>query len=145
MGEIIARTSCPICGEGNQDVKINKNGNLYMYCDNRCSIRFNPKESREALELLRAGRVAKTKNMLLVPIYAKIRTEEEQILQKNAKNEQKTLKNNISEVKNDGQTASYGRNLFNGRADGEHSGTGAAAKPAGGFLSWLLDDDSDDD
>lgn len=144
MGEIIARTSCPICGESNQDIKINKNGNLYMYCDNRCSIRFNPKESREALELLRAGRVAKTKNMLLVPIYTKLRTEEEQKLQKNAKNEQKTLKNNINEVKNDGQTSDYRRNTIDGRTSGEYSGAGAAAKPAGGFLSWLLDDDSDE-
>lgn len=59
MGEIIARTTCPVCGAPNQNLKINKNGNLYMYCDNRCSSRFNPKESRELIDELRQGRTVR--------------------------------------------------------------------------------------
>ena len=49
--------ACPACGEPNQNLKVNKNGNLYMYCDNRCSVRLNPKESREITDELRQGRV----------------------------------------------------------------------------------------
>lgn len=139
MPEIIARTSCPICGEPEQVVKINKNGNLYMYCDNRCSVRFNPRESRQAIDLLRIGRTATVKNMILVPVCGQ---NFEQNASKNAKNGQKTQKNNIFEVKNDGQSTSYGRNTIIGRADEQHPGV-AANKPARGLLDWLLDDDDD--
>ncbi len=139
MGEIIARTSCPICGEPEQNIKINKNGNLYMYCDNRCSVRFNPRESRQAIDQLRTGAAAKVKNMVLVPVYVQ---NSEKNASKNAKNGQKTQKNNIFEVKNDEQSRDYGRNTIIGRADEQHSGV-AANKPARGLLDWLLDDDDD--
>lgn len=55
--EVIGRMACPACGEPNQNLKVNKNGNLYMYCDNRCSVRLNPKESREITDKLRLGQV----------------------------------------------------------------------------------------
>lgn len=70
MGEIIARTTCPVCGAPNQNLKINKNGNLYMYCDNRCSSRFNPKESRELIDELRQGRTVRKGGAVYVPIGA---------------------------------------------------------------------------
>ena len=39
--EIIGRTSCPVCGCAGQDVKINKNNKLYMFCDNGCAVKWN--------------------------------------------------------------------------------------------------------
>lgn len=51
----IGRLTCPICNEPNQDLRVNKNGNLYMYCDNGCSIKFNPAMSRKHLAVLEQG------------------------------------------------------------------------------------------
>lgn len=51
----IGRLTCPICSEPNQDLRVNKNGNLYMYCDNGCSIKFNPAMSRKHLTVLEQG------------------------------------------------------------------------------------------
>lgn len=51
----IGRLTCPICNEPNQDLRVNKNGNLYMYCDNGCSIKFNPAMSRKHLSVLEQG------------------------------------------------------------------------------------------
>lgn len=51
----IGRLTCPICSEPNQDLRVNKNGNLYMYCDNGCSIKFNPAMSRKHLAVLEQG------------------------------------------------------------------------------------------
>lgn len=66
--EIIARCNCPICGAENQDVKINKRENLYMFCDNRCMFRFSRPESRRLTDELRAGHVVKSNNMILRPV-----------------------------------------------------------------------------
>ncbi len=46
MPEVIGRMTCPVCGEERQDLKVNKNQKLYMYCDNGCCIRLNSKQSR---------------------------------------------------------------------------------------------------
>lgn len=51
----IGRLTCPICNEPHQDLRVNKNGNLYMYCDNGCSIKFNPAMSRKHLPVLEQG------------------------------------------------------------------------------------------
>ena len=66
--EIIGRTTCPICGEPMQDVKINKNNNLYTFCDNRCKFQFNPKMSRQAIALLRQGKTAAVGKIRIVPV-----------------------------------------------------------------------------
>lgn len=126
MPEIIARTSCPICGEPEQVVKINKNGNLYMYCDNRCSVRFNPKESRQAIDQLRTGKTAKVKNMVLVPTGTKI-----------------SVNNHKNEVIDNGKS---GRDTIIRRPDTELAGAAGlrtTTKP-GGLLNWLLADDDDE-
>lgn len=53
--EIIGRTSCPVCGCAGQDVKINKNNKLYMFCDNGCAVKWNSAQSRKYLPQLRSG------------------------------------------------------------------------------------------
>ena len=52
---IIGRMKCPCCGEEMQDVKVNKNGNLYMICDNSCRVNFSPKQTRKFKPVLLAG------------------------------------------------------------------------------------------
>ena len=52
----IGRMKCPVCGEENQDVKVNKNGNLYMICDNQCRINFSKKHTKKFKPVLLSGK-----------------------------------------------------------------------------------------
>lgn len=54
--ETIGRVTCAVCGEQSQDLRINKNYNLYCYCDNGCKWQLNKKNSKSALAALRSGR-----------------------------------------------------------------------------------------
>lgn len=130
MGEIIARTTCPVCGAPNQNLKINKNGNLYMYCDNRCSSRFNPKESRVLIDELRQGRTVRKGGAVYVPIGAPAPV----------KIEEKPVKKTTEVKKDDGKQR---RNTTDGRPDGESAGnTGhGQQRPVERFAAWLWGDD----
>ncbi len=132
MGEIIGRTACPVCGAPSQNVKINKNGNLYIYCENRCSTRYNPKESREILDELRQGHTVRRGAAVYEPIGAPAAVKIETKPAKMAKL--------TTEVKNDGKRG----NTTDGRADGESTGsTGAGQQqgPVERFAQWLWGDD----
>ena len=59
MGEIVGRFSCPVCGEPLQDLKKNKNGKLYCYCDCGCKSQLNSKDSRAVSAALAAGKSVK--------------------------------------------------------------------------------------
>ncbi len=56
MGETVGRMTCPVCGEEMQDLKVNKNQKLYMYCDNGCSAKLNSKQSRYIRAQLAQGK-----------------------------------------------------------------------------------------
>ncbi len=56
MPEVIGRMTCPICGEEMQDLKVNKNQKLYMYCDNGCCVKLNSKQSRYIRAQLAQGK-----------------------------------------------------------------------------------------
>lgn len=68
MAEIIGKMNCPICGEANQDIKINKNNKLYMYCDNGCMCRLSSKLSRQALAALKAKKTAEFNRLRIKPV-----------------------------------------------------------------------------
>ena len=59
MGEIVGRFTCPICGEASQDLKKNKNGKLYCYCDCGCKSQLNSKDSRAVSAALASGKSVK--------------------------------------------------------------------------------------
>lgn len=71
MAEIVGKMTCPLCGEPNQDVKINKNNKLYVYCDNGCMIRLSSKLSRQGVAALSAKKTADFKRFKIVPIAAR--------------------------------------------------------------------------
>ena len=52
---IIGRMKCPVCGELEQDIKVNKNGNLYIFCDNGCRVNLSGKVSRKIKPVLLSG------------------------------------------------------------------------------------------
>lgn len=124
--EVIGRMACPACGEPNQNLKVNKNGNLYVYCDNRCSIRLNPKESREIADELRQGHVVSWRGFDIRPAGVPVL----------AKQEKQTTEVKENDRKQRGNTT-------DGRADARPS------DPAGGneqpkrrtFAEWLWSDD----
>lgn len=59
MSEIVGRVTCAVCGEENQDLKVNKNNKLYCFCDNGCKWQLNSKHSRAALAALKQGKSVK--------------------------------------------------------------------------------------
>jgi len=52
---IIGRVTCPLCGEQSQDLKVNVNHKLYVFCDNGCTIKLNSAKSKRYLPVLLAG------------------------------------------------------------------------------------------
>ena len=126
--EIIARSNCPICGAENQDVKVNKNANLYMFCDNRCQIRFSRPESRRLTDELRAGHVAKINNMILRPINFK-KQQTQEVCYESGRIEQR---GNITIGRPSGQPATLAGNAANV----------GSYKPSG-IAGWLFGDDDD--
>ena len=59
----IGRITCPVCGEPLQDLRVDKNNKLYMYCDNLCVVKFNGKMSKKYLPLLMSGQSVTTDKM----------------------------------------------------------------------------------
>ncbi len=122
--EIIGRMACPMCGAPAQNLKVNKNGNLYMYCDNRCSVRLNPKESREITDELRLGHVVTWRGLEIRPagVPVTVKTEVKQ----------------TTEEKNDGKRG----NTVDRRTDTGLADTSGRSEQRRGFLAeWLWDDD----
>ena len=68
MAEIVGKMTCPICGEPMQDVKVNKNNKLYMYCDNGCMVRLSSKLSRQGLAALKGKRSANLNRLRINPV-----------------------------------------------------------------------------
>ncbi len=101
-----------------------------MYCDNRCSSRFNPKESRELIDELRQGRTVRKGGAVYVPIGAPAPV----------KIEEKPVKKTTEVKKDDGKQR---RNTTDGRPDGESAGnTGhGQQRPVERFAAWLWGDD----
>lgn len=67
MPEVAGIIKCPICGAEEQEVRINKNRNLYVYCERGCKMTFSGKQSRKYLAQLAAGNVIKEANFAIFP------------------------------------------------------------------------------
>lgn len=129
--EIIGYVACPICGAQHQRVKINKSGNLYIYCENRCATRFSPKASDEIIANLRQGKKFYLGSQIIYP--ASTKNEE---VEKPAQS--KVIE--IKEVKDNGKRG----NSTDGRPNRElatSSGSPEQQRPAERFASWLWGDD----
>lgn len=124
----VGRITCPICGEPSQDLRVDKNEKLYMFCDNLCAIKLNRKMSREYLPLLLAGQSVSTPHFgIITSTSTKMKGKEE--------NERK-----FNRTGNDGATA-------NGRPNGQlaaSSGVQRAESRTGrGWFAELLADDNE--
>ena len=132
---VIARMKCPICGEDAQDVKINKNGNLYIYCDNGCRVNFSGKESRKIKPVLLAGNNTSSNGIYITSLKGQKQNE--------TKLESRRIETGSTNVLS-GQTGrvEFIRRTDAGPAGVQQSGNAAAAaaKPRG-ILAGFFDDD----
>ena len=131
--EIIGLTVCPICGAPDQELKINKNGKLYMMCDHGCNPRYSGAMSRQYIQRLRAGETVRTfQNQIIRPV-------------KGARENEETRANYAATGIDTGTTGTVGRiagNAIVGRTDG---GVAGISRPDGRrILSKLWSDESDD-
>lgn len=130
MPEIAGLIKCPVCGAEGQELRINKNRKLYVYCDHGCALRFNSAQSRHWLAELAAGRPIIEQNLRILPLKTTISTHQhiEKTQQKGA-------------IENDGR-----RNTVNGRPDGQSAAVAGVQSTGTGGRGWLanwLDDDDE--
>lgn len=132
MPEVIGLTTCPICGADGQEVRVNKNGNLYVFCDHGCRVNFSGRDSRKITASLTAGKGINMAKMTIFP-------------QKTVIFEEKTEQKQqcIGVIEN----GKPGRNPVVGRSDGKPAaiaGNTTAGRGGRGWLADLLGDDDDE-
>lgn len=126
-------TTCPVCGEKWQEVRENKRGTLYIYCERGCGMKFSGATSRKIKANLAAG------NSFIKPYYTvypeKPAIEESQYIEKP---QEKGA--NIN-----GKSGEFGRIEPIRRPDREPAavtgGQPAGNKPRNWLADWLGDDD----
>ncbi len=144
MAETIGLIKCPICGREEQEIRVNKNRNLYTYCETGCRLTFSTNTSRKALPVLKSGRIFAYNGYEMRPLTAE---NQETIINKPAG----VVPVVKTEVKHDepGISGNIGRNPTIGRTDGQPAtaagNTGGGEYKPSGLLGWLWDDDTDDD
>ena len=121
----VGRITCPICGEPSQDLRVDKNNKLYMFCDNLCAIKLNRKMSREYLPLLLAGQSVSTPHFGMIT---------------------STLTKMKGKAENEYRTGSNGTTA-NRRADGQPAASAgvqrAESRTGRGWFAELLADDNE--
>lgn len=72
MPEVVGVIKCPICGAEGQELRVNKNHKLYVFCDRGCSSKFNSQKSREWLARLARGDTIFEQNYKISPLKSTI-------------------------------------------------------------------------
>lgn len=140
MAEVAGLIKCPICGREEQEIRVNKNRNLYVYCEGGCRMTYSATTSRKALPVLKSGRVYAYNGYQLRPLAV----EEKSIINKPAI----IIPATNMELKND-ESGNNGRNSTVRRSDGQL--TAAAGNTSigeyrpSGLLGWLIGDDDDNE
>lgn len=140
MAEVAGLIKCPICGRQEQEIRVNKNRNLYVYCESGCRMTYSATTSRKALPVLKSGRIYAYNGHELQPLS----TEEKNIINK----PDVIIAAAKTEVNNNYGTDSNGRNSTIGRTDREPAAAtgnpGVGEYRPSGLLSWLIGDDDED-
>ena len=132
MPEVAGLIKCPVCGAEGQELRVNKNRKLYVYCDHGCAMRFNSQQSREWLAKLAAGKPVFEQNLRILPI--------------------KSTVDSVQHIENQpekgGNIKNDGRDTINGRPDAGFAGNAGnkpvSEQPRRSWLAeWLADDDDE--
>lgn len=125
---------CPICGEEWQELRENKRGTLYMYCERGCSLKFSGVKSRKVKANLAAGKSIFEPNFTIFGQKPDV----EQV--------QHVEKQQEKGVNINGKSTEYGRNDADRRPNGQPAAV-TGVRPTGtggrGFLASLWDDDDE--
>lgn len=133
MPEVAGIIKCPICGAEEQEVRINKNRNLYVYCEQGCKMTFSGKQSRKYLAQLAAGNAIKEANFAIFP-----QKTPQQARQHIEKPQEK------GEIEN-GKTGNIGGNPVIGRPNGQPAVVAGVQSTERRGRGWLADIFADDD
>lgn len=137
MPEVAGLIKCPICGREEQEIRVNKNRNLYVYCEGGCRMTYSATTSRKALPILKSGKVYQYNGYTLRPLTgaaAPIINQPAEVVPAETKRE----------VNYDGNRG----NTIDGRAGGQPAGAAGVRqqtgnRPGGWLASWLADDDDE--
>lgn len=152
--DAVGRLTCPICGEPAQDLRVNVNHKLYVYCDNGCAVKLSGAKSKRYLPVLLAGSDVKDDKIGLIISTCKGNKQNEIIKQKevrNAGNITGANDNNGSTANNAGSmagndTGSSAGSSFNGRTNGQYTARRTSASHdsiISRAAAWLADDDEE--
>lgn len=139
MAEIAGYLTCPVCGKPEQEIRINKNRNLYTYCETGCRLTFSATASRKILPALKSGRVFNYNGYEMRPLSAET---QEIIINKPA-----GVVLAATMEKKDDERTDIRRNPTVGRTDGQLAtvagNAGAGEFRPSGIAAWLWGDDDD--
>ena len=144
MSETIGLIKCPICGQIDQEIRVNKRGHLYTYCSAGCRITYPNPVTLRGKPALKSGRIFTYNGYEMRPLAAE---NQETIINKPAG----VVPAVKTEVKHDEPRISgnTGRNPTIGRTDRQPAATAGNTNSGeyrpSGLLGWLWDDDTDDD
>lgn len=149
---VIGRMTCPICGETGQDLKVNVNHKLYMFCDNGCSVKLNSAKSKRYMPVLLSGSDVKDDAFGLIISTCKGNSKNEIIKQKEVRNAGNITGANDNAGSHAGTHAGAGagtgsvRSDIIRRADGANTTAGRAGEQSilGRAAAWLAADDDDE-
>lgn len=68
MPEVAGTIKCPVCGREMQEIRVNKNRNLYIYCETGCKTVYSAAVSRKALPTLKSGRIFQYNGQSMAPV-----------------------------------------------------------------------------
>ena len=134
MPEVVGVIKCPVCGAEGQELRVNKNRKLYVFCDRGCSSKFNSQKSREWLARLARGDTIFEQNYKILPLKSTI--ERTQLI------ENQQQKGVIENAK----SGEFGRIDTIGRTNAGRAGNPErGVQPTPSRRGWLSDFFSDDE
>ena len=156
---IIGRMTCPICNEPLQDLKVNVNHKLYVFCDNGCSVKLNAAKSKRYLPVLLSGQDIRDEKLGLIISSCKGNKQNEIIKKKEVHNAGDLTGSNDNTGTTGSSTGSLagsnsstgttgsstGSHTF-GRTDGQYSARRTSASHdsiLGRAAAWLAADDDE--
>lgn len=139
MSEVIGLIRCPICGQIDQEIRVNKNGHLFTYCSAGCRITYPNPVTLRGKPALKSGRVFNYNGYEMRPLSAET---QEIIINKPA---------GVAPVatmeKKDDERTDIRRNPTVGRTDGQLAtvagNAGSGEFRPSGIAAWLWGNDDE--
>lgn len=132
MSEVVGLIKCPICGQDEQEVRVNKSGHLYTYCSAGCRITYPNPVTRKGKPALKSGKIFIYNGYEMKPL-----------THDNSINQLAFIQAQIMEEKENepGRNTPLGR--YNGQPTSTAGNTGAGEPKPAGIAGWLFGNDDE--